>query len=152
MRQFRSETFPQLQSDQIDILQAHKDTIAYSRKQGNDYLVAMKTSDMNTFRQRLLNQTTQPNGNSMKTATVFPINKPEQVQMFAIESFEDRLKQHIETNFHVTLSCERITRAKGNIKLKINGSQDDVENAFQELENLFLLLNTKKFDDKNGKS
>ncbi len=46
---------------------------------------------------------------------------------------------------------EKNKGTKTGIRIKITGQMNDIENATQDLENLFSSLCTKKFDDKTGK-
>jgi hypothetical protein len=78
--------------------------------------------------------------------------------MFSIDTFEDRLRQYLQEAFNVKVICERHNnnneKTKGTktvIRIKVTGQMNDVDNAMQDLENLFSLLCTKKFDDKTGK-
>jgi len=77
--------------------------------------------------------------------------------MFTITTFEDRFQQHLKETFNVKTNIERNTvndKSKGDksrIIIKITGETNNVENALNDLMNLFLSLRTRKFDDKTGK-
>ncbi len=99
-----------------------------------------------------------PSTLSLNTSTsIYPINTPDRMSMFSIETFEDRLQRYLQETFNVKLICERSnnnekTRGpKNSINLKITGQKNDVENAMEDLDNLFSSLRTKKFDNTTGK-
>lgn len=77
--------------------------------------------------------------------------------MFSIEKFEDRLRQHLNDTFHVTVVFERKNfneKTKGtrrNITIKLTGDVNETENATKEIANLFASKQTKKFDNQTGK-
>jgi hypothetical protein len=75
--------------------------------------------------------------------------------MFSIDTFENRLRQHLQDAFNVKTIFERTSNEKtkggrNSIIIKVIGHIKDVPNAIQDLVNLFSSLYTKKFDDKNG--
>ncbi len=88
---------------------------------------------------------------------MFPVTKPEEISMFSIDKFEDRLQQHLKETFNVKTIIERniindkIKGEKSRIIIKVTGQIKDVENALEDLVNLFTSLRTRKFDDKTGK-
>jgi hypothetical protein len=89
-------------------------------------------------------------------ASIFPITTSEQMSMFSIKAFEDRLQQHLTEIFNVKTIIERSTikeKTKGEksrIVLKVSGETKDVENALEDLMNLFSLLRTRIFNDKTS--
>ncbi len=88
--------------------------------------------------------------------SIFPITTSEQMSMFSIKAFEDRLQQHLTEIFNVKTIIERSTikeKTKGEksrIVLKVSGETKDVENALEDLMNLFSLLRTRIFNDKTS--
>jgi hypothetical protein len=81
---------------------------------------------------------------------MYPITTPEQMSMFLIDKFEDRLREHLEQTFNVKTLIEQSKGAKSRIIIKITGEMNDIENALNDLMGLFLSLHTRKFDDKTG--
>jgi len=77
--------------------------------------------------------------------------------MFSINTFEDRLQQHLKETFNVKTTIERNIindkkrGEKSRIIIKITGQMKDIESALDDLMNLFSSLRTRKFDDKTGK-
>jgi hypothetical protein len=90
-------------------------------------------------------------------ASIFPVTTSEQMSMFSIKLFEDRLQQHLNETFNVKIIIERSTMnekkkgEKSRIVLKVSGQPKDVENALEDLMNLFSLLRTRIFNDKTSK-
>ena len=90
-------------------------------------------------------------------SSIFPINSTEWMSMFSVPIFEDRLQQYLKETFNVKVLIDRNTindKTKGEkirIRLKISGQSNDVENALEDLSNLFSSLHTRKFDDKTSK-
>jgi len=88
---------------------------------------------------------------------MYPVTSPEQISMFSIKIFEDRLQEYLKETFNVKIIIERniindkIKGEKSRIIIKIFGQIKDVENALEDLMNLFSSLRTRQFDDKNGK-
>jgi hypothetical protein len=77
--------------------------------------------------------------------------------MFSINTFGDRLQQHLKETFNVKTTIERNIindkrkGEKSRIIIKITGQMKDIESALDDLMNLFSSLRTRKFDDKTGK-
>jgi hypothetical protein len=91
---------------------------------------------------------------------MYSISAPEQMSMFSIDTFEDRLRQYLQETFSVRTILERTNNnnnaenakvAKSRIIVKVIGQINDVQNAIQELDDLFASVCTKKFDDKTGR-
>ena len=80
------------------------------------------------------------------------------MSMFSINTFEDRLQQHLKETFNVKTDLERNTvndKSKGEksrIIIRITGQTNDAEGALNDLMSLFLSLRVRKFDDKTGKN
>ena len=94
---------------------------------------------------------------SNTTTSMYSISAPEQLSMFSIDVFENRLRQHLQDTFNVKTIFERTSNettkgARNCIIIKVIGQIKDVQNALPYLVNLFSSLNTKKFDDKNGET
>jgi hypothetical protein len=53
MQQFKFERFHKLEANQVDILRASSATVAYSRVNESDYLVATKFKDMSELKQKV---------------------------------------------------------------------------------------------------
>ena len=89
--------------------------------------------------------------------SIYAVTSPAQMSMFSINTFEDRLQQHLKETFNVKTIIERNTipdKVKGEksrIIIKVTGQMNDVETALNDLMSLFLSLRTRKFDDKTGK-
>ncbi|UJR14781.1 hypothetical protein I4U23_001769 [Adineta vaga] len=89
-------------------------------------------------------------GYNLSTYTIYSL---EQVIMFSIERFEDRLRQYLNGTFHVKLVFERKyfnEKTKGTkpcISIKMTGSENETQNATDELNNLFSSKQTKRFDE-----
>jgi hypothetical protein len=97
-----------------------------------------------------------PSTSAAPSTSTYLIINPERMNMFSIDTFEDRLLRYIQETFNVKAICERLNnpKAKGvktSIGIKITGQMSDVQNTIHDLENLFSSLCTKKFDDKTGK-
>jgi len=60
MRQFECQTFSKLDENQLDILQMNSATVAFSRTNENDYMVATKLHEMQEFKRKLFAKTKQP--------------------------------------------------------------------------------------------
>lgn len=110
---------------------------------------------MHIFRYTSLSGTTA----SATSTSVYSVMVPNQLSMFSIETFEDRLRQHLQETYNVRAICERhgntnenMKGAKNSIRIKITGQTDAVESAIHDLENLFSSLCTKKFDERTGKN
>jgi hypothetical protein len=101
--------------------------------------------------------TSLPTTSLATPSSIYPVTIPEQMSMFSINSFEDRLQQHLKETFNVKIIIERntipdkIKGEKSRIIIKVIGQSDDMENALNDLVNLFSSLRTRKFDDKTGK-
>jgi hypothetical protein len=91
------------------------------------------------------------------SASIYAVTASEQISIFSIPTFEGRLQQHFNDTFHVKILIERNTipdKTKGEksrIIIKITGQEKDVENAMEDLINLFSTLRTRTFDDKTGR-
>ncbi|CAF1381804.1 unnamed protein product [Adineta steineri] len=87
--------------------------------------------------------------------SMYPITVPEQIIMFSIDRFENRLQQYLQMTFNVKTIFERNNlneKTKGTkpcILIKMTGQMNDVQNATQELINLFSAVHKKTFEDKN---
>ena len=82
---------------------------------------------------------------------------PEQMSLFSIDTFEERLQRYLQETFHVNLIYERSTsknekskEAKGNIRMKITGQMIDADNAMQDVNDLFRSFCSKKFTGKRS--
>jgi hypothetical protein len=88
---------------------------------------------------------------------MYSISAPEQLSMFSIDRFEDRLRQYLHETYKVKTIFDRNNlneKTKGPkmcIVMKITGQMNEVENAIQDLINLFASIRTRTFDDKTGK-
>ncbi|CAF1511634.1 unnamed protein product [Adineta steineri] len=83
------------------------------------------------------------------TTSIYPIATPEQMSMFSINTFENRLQQYLNETFNVKITIERNTNVdKSRVIIRITGETNDVDSAMNDLVNLFLSLRTRKFDDK----
>jgi hypothetical protein len=63
MQQFKVERFHKLEENQVDILRANTATLAFSRVNENDYLVATKFKDMLELKRKVFtkkNQRSEP--------------------------------------------------------------------------------------------
>ncbi len=90
-------------------------------------------------------------------SSIYAVTTSEQISMFSIKIFEDRLQQYLQDTFNVKTIIERniindkIKGEKSRIIIKIFGQIKDVESAVEDLINLFSSLRTRQFDDKTGK-
>ncbi|CAF3561359.1 unnamed protein product [Rotaria sp. Silwood1] len=179
MRNFAFRTFYKLESRNIEILRANAATVAFNRIIDNDYMIATKVLEMPGFVRKLfaknnqhhqqeqpyLKTNTQSNNNipvlsSVTSTSMYPVNTPEQVSMFSIDTFEDRLRQYLQETFNVQVTFERTNNNNNNnektkgltncILIKLMGQMNDLENATKDLYNLFLLLQTKIFNEKTN--
>ncbi|CAF3645504.1 unnamed protein product [Rotaria sordida] len=86
--------------------------------------------------------------------SIYPVTTTEGVSMFSINTFEDRLQQHLKETFNVKVIIERNiinAKTKGekiHIMIQLTGQMNDVRSALSDLINLFSSLRTRKFDDK----
>lgn len=91
------------------------------------------------------------------TNSLFSITKADELSMFSIKSFEDRLQEHLKQTYQVQVNIERYTvniktqGAKTCVRIKLTGETNDVEVAINDLTSLFSLLRTREFNDKTGK-
>ncbi|CAF4559652.1 unnamed protein product, partial [Rotaria socialis] len=90
--------------------------------------------------------------------SMYPLNTPEQISMFSIDKFEERLRQYLQETFNTKGTFERTghnnnEKSKGianRILIKLMGQTNDVENALQDLDNLFSSLHTKIFNEQTS--
>ena len=88
---------------------------------------------------------------------MYTVSTLEQISMFSIDTFEDRLRRYLQETFSVKTIFERNnnhekTKAgRPSMLIKVTGQNNDAENATRDLVDLFSSLCTKEFDDKNGK-
>ncbi|CAF4120126.1 unnamed protein product, partial [Rotaria sordida] len=197
MQNFAWRTFFKLEPRNIEILRMNSATVAFTRVNDNDYMVATKLHDISGFIRKLFaknNQYSQfeqshlkmniPSNNnsssslptkskiieksyntpvipSITSTSMYTINTPEQISMFSIDTFEDRLREYLEETFNVQVTFERTNNNNNNnnekikgltncIFIKLIGQKDDIENATKDLCNLFLSIKTKIFNDKTN--
>jgi hypothetical protein len=167
MTKFRSEKFEKLNENQVQILRTSSDTVAFTRTNANDYLVATKAREMPELKRKLFGESNPPKPSKpkvnpsvsslTKSTSIYPITTVDRMSMFSIETFEGRLQRYLKETFHVELTCEKSNNnektkgPKNSIRLKITGPANDVENAIEDIDNLFSSLRTKKFDNTTGK-
>jgi hypothetical protein len=176
MTKFRSEKFEKLNENQVQILRTSSDTVAFTRTNANDYLVATKAREMPELKRKLFEKSNPPKPSNPKvnpsvssltkstsllslnaSTSIYPITTVDRMSMFSIETFEGRLQRYLKETFHVELTCEKSNNnektkgPKNSIRLKITGPANDVENAIEDIDNLFSSLRTKKFDNTTGK-
>lgn len=60
MNQFQCETFERLDDNQVQILRTNANTVAYTRTNGNDYLVAAKSREMPDLKRQVFEGKTPP--------------------------------------------------------------------------------------------
>lgn len=174
MQKLRYQTLRDLKRYHVNILQAHSSTIAFTRSHKNDYLVAGKPQDLFDLKTKLFPKTNQDKPTPLlrqdKTkplleqeilsslTSIFPITTSEQLSMFKLNKFEERLQEHLNQTYNVKVLIERtvindkIKGEKSRIIIKISGQTNDVENGLEDLMNLFSSLRTRKYDDKTGKN
>ncbi|CAF0856240.1 unnamed protein product [Adineta ricciae] len=93
---------------------------------------------------------TIPAGMSSSTYTMYA---HEEIIMFSIERFEDRLKQHLQNVFHVKTTIERRNLSETTkgirpcIIVKVTGDENEAQNAIQDVMDLFSSKQTKTYDD-----
>lgn len=180
MQKLKYQTFHDLKSYHINILRENSNTIAFNRIHKNNYLVAAKPQDMYELKSKLFPRTNQRYqlDNRSSTALIqqetierspslstlssnihtsnFPVTTSEQMSMFSIKIFEDRLEEYLKETFNIKIIIERniinnkFKEEKSHIIIKLIGQQNNIDNAFKDLMNLFLSLRTRKFDDKTG--
>ncbi|CAF3126306.1 unnamed protein product [Rotaria sp. Silwood2] len=179
MRNFAYRTFYKLEQKNIEILRANSATVAFTRIIDNDYTIATKVHEMpgfvnklfpkknqrHQFEQSHININTPSNYKSPSTATsltistsMYAITIPEQISMFSIDTFQDRLQQYLQKTYNVQVTFERTNnnnneKTKGVtncIFIKLTGQMNDAENATKDLFNLFLSLQTKIFNEKTN--
>ncbi|CAF0805827.1 unnamed protein product [Adineta ricciae] len=93
---------------------------------------------------------TMPAGMSSSTYTIYA---HEEIIMFSIERFEDRLQQHLQNVFHVKTIIDRrnlsekIKGIRPCIIVKVTGDENETQNAIQDVMDLFSSKQIKKYDD-----
>ena len=183
MQKLKYWTAYELKPHHVRILHANANNIAFTRVNKTNYSVAGKAEDITRLKTQLFPKTnlrsTMIHADSMTDlqSNDVPKNEPsmlsnaqsppstssllitasEQISMFSVQNFEDRLQQHLHETFHVKMTIERPTvdeKSKGEksrLHLKVIGQTKDVESALEDVFNLFSLLRTRKFDDKTSK-
>ncbi|UJR31949.1 hypothetical protein I4U23_019422 [Adineta vaga] len=92
---------------------------------------------------------------TVNNVSLYPITSAEELSMFSLSTFENRLEQHLRDTYNVKIIIERTVmntkskEGKLRITIKIIGQNRDAENALEYVQNLFSLLRTRKFDEKN---
>ncbi|CAF5173260.1 unnamed protein product, partial [Rotaria magnacalcarata] len=98
------------------------------------------------------------NASSGPVTYIYALNTPEQISMFSIDTFEERLRQYLQESFNTKGTFEGTgqnnnEKSKGianRFLIKLMGQPNDVENAVQDLENLFSSLHTKIFNEQTN--
>ena len=91
-------------------------------------------------------------------STTYLINTPEQLSMFSIDKFEDRLRQHIEERFSVKMVVKKTgdsakaSADRARITFQVSGQMQHAESAIDDLTELFCSLRTRTFTDQKGKT
>lgn len=97
-----------------------------------------------------------PVGSSIAAPRVFRMNSPEQLAMFSIERFEERLKEHLEQMYDVKAVFEynppqdRPPRTRSSVNIRLVGDSDRAEQAEKALSELFSYICNKRYDDTTG--
>lgn len=185
MQKLKYQTLNNLKPYHVNILRKHSLTIAFTRANKNDYLIAGKHQDIIALKTQLFpksNQRNQTDSNSdnrrpipnpllqRETSTssistslmsappsIYTVTSAEDLSIFSIDKFEERLQVHLEETFNVKVLIERTVinskskEEKSRIIIKISGQTNNVEHAIDDLTNLFSSLRTRKFDDQTGK-
>ncbi|CAF4001288.1 unnamed protein product [Rotaria magnacalcarata] len=95
-----------------------------------------------------------PAAKPANTSSIFPITKAEEMNMFLMDKFEERLQEHLKEICNVNIIIERhavndkVKGDKTRIRIKLTGEMNDVESALNDLSNLFSSLRTREFNDK----
>ncbi|CAF4224636.1 unnamed protein product [Rotaria socialis] len=186
MQNFVFRTLLKLERHNIDILEANSADVAFSFIDVNVYRLATRSNEISKFMSKIFpknNQGSQlgpsprpthnsslpptlqlkPNKNasvasSGPATSMYPLNTPEQISMFSIDKFEERLRQYLQETFNTKGTFERTghnnnEKSKGianRILIKLMGQTNDVENALQDLDNLFSSLHTKIFNEQTS--
>ncbi|CAF3089011.1 unnamed protein product [Rotaria sp. Silwood2] len=173
MQKLKYQTLHDLKQYHVNILRANSTTVAFNRIQRNDYMIAGKPYDIFELRNKLFPKTHQTErtysarnsqfddrSTSLSTVppvshtSIYPVTTTEGISMFSINTFEDRLQQHLKETFNVKVIIERnqthdkIKGEKIHIIIQLTGQMNDVKSALNDLINLFSSLHTRKFDDK----
>ncbi|CAM4964904.1 unnamed protein product [Rotaria socialis] len=96
---------------------------------------------------------TLPVAKPASTSSIFPLTKAEEMNMFLINKFEERLQEHLKGTYNVNIIIERhavndkVKGEKTRIRIKLSGEMNDVDSALNDLSNLFSSLRTREFND-----
>ncbi|CAF3865378.1 unnamed protein product [Rotaria magnacalcarata] len=172
MQNFVFRTLLKLERHNIDILEANSANVAFSLIGVNVYRIGTRSNEISKFMSKIfpknnqgpqLAPTPRPTHNASFASSgpvtyIYALNTPEQISMFSIDTFEERLRQYLQESFNTKGTFEGTgqnnnEKSKGianRFLIKLMGQPNDVENAVQDLENLFSSLHTKIFNEQTN--